>query len=138
MPKNKKINDIRAEEYRKLLMELYRENQSFLNKAIFSVSTLAIPFLFNILSQESKKLCHLALLFLIVALIGFCGTIVCQIYSLKIARDGCDKSLEENQESKKCGEQLFDKARNIDICREIIFVISLACIVIALVIKTLN
>ena len=123
-------------EYQKLLIDLYKENQSFLNKAIFSVSILAIPFLFEVLSKKSDYLP--ASILLGISLFGFCGVIVLQISSLKIARDGCEKSLEDKQESQKDGEKLFDKARKRDIWKEWFFAFSLILTASALIIKTLN
>ena len=38
-------------EYRKLVIELYKENQKFLNNLILGISSLAFPFLYNVLSN---------------------------------------------------------------------------------------
>jgi hypothetical protein len=114
-------------EYESLLKELYKENQAFLNKAIFTVSTLAIPFLFKTITDQSSIL-------LSISMIGFCGVILLQISSLRDARDGCDKSLLED--SRQEGEELFIKARTKDIYRERLFAFSLILTAISLILKT--
>jgi|APGre2960657505_1045072.scaffolds.fasta_scaffold181530_1 hypothetical protein len=111
----------KEKEYQTLLQDLYKENQNFLNKAIFGVSSLAIPFLFEVLSQK-KDFINSSIL-LGISLIGFCLVIFMQISSLKNARDGCDKSIKI--ESREDGNKLFELARKKDIWRERIFIFSL-------------
>lgn len=122
-------DDIRKE-YNQLMMELYKENQGFLNKAIFGISTLAIPFLFDALKDD--KIGFIPGLILGGSLIGFFAVISLQILSLKKARDGCDKSLERQETAIEDGELYFNQARSYDIWRERIFILSLLLIVIAL------
>jgi len=128
--------DQKKKEYQALLTELYKENQGFLNKAVFGVSTLAIPFLFDVLSKKSEDFCSACLL--IISLFGFCGVILLQVSSLRNARDGCDKSLEGKSKFQKQGEKLFNKARIQDKWRERVFAFSLILTASALVIKTLK
>ncbi len=124
------MSDDSRKEYNQLMMELYKENQGFLNKAIFGISTLAIPFLFEAL--KTNDVGFIPELILGGSLIGFFGVIAFQIVSLKKARDGCDKSLEHNETAVEDGERLFNQARLYDIWRERIFILSLLLIVIAL------
>lgn len=124
------MSDDSRKEYNQLMMELYKENQGFLNKAIFGISTLAIPFLFEAL--KTNDVGFIPELILGSSLIGFLGVIAFQIVSLKKARDGCDKSLEHNETAVEDGERLFNQARFYDIWRERIFILSLLLIVIAL------
>jgi hypothetical protein len=124
------MSDDSRKEYNQLMMELYKENQGFLNKAIFGISTLAIPFLFEAL--KTNDVGFIPELILGGSLIGFFGVIALQIVSLKKARDGCDKSLEHNETAVEDGERLFNQARFYDIWRERIFILSLLLIVIAL------
>lgn len=125
------------EEYRTLLVELYKENQSFLNKAIFAVSTLAIPFLFKVLSEQITLDLSTRIL-LLISLFGFFIVVCLQVASLKSARDGCDKSMEECECARRDGERLFNRARLLDIFREYFFGISLFLILIALILNILN
>lgn len=107
-----------------------------MNKAILGVSTLAIPFLFEVLSKKSDDF-HSSCL-LIISLFGFCGVILLQVSSLRNARDGCDKSLEKELNFTQEGEKLFNKARIQDKWRERLFAFSLILTASTLVIKTLN
>lgn len=119
----------REDEYRALLIDLYKENQSFLNKAIFTISSLAIPILMK--GSAEYDVTIFCKSFLTLSLIGFFTVIVLQIYSLKYARDGCDHSLSE--ENKNEGFKLFKKARYLDIWRERAFLISFLFLAIALI-----
>ena len=124
------------QENQDLLKELYNKNQEWLNKAIFSVSTLAIPFLFEVLSKEKGLKPSFFLLF--ICLTGFVSVILLQLSSLRNARDGCDKLLSKDQREKKLGNKMCDLARKKDICRECIFAFSLILSVLALFINNLN
>lgn len=124
------MSDKKREEYNELMMELYKENQSFLNKAIFGISTLAIPFLFNALSPNDHS--FIVSLLLAFSLVLFLGVILFQILSLKSARDGCDKSMETEVTSVEDGETLFNKARTLDIWREWLFIGGICVITISM------
>lgn len=104
------MSDDSRKEYNQLMMELYKENQGFLNKAIFGISTLAIPFLFDALKDD--KIGFIPGLILGGSLIGFFAVISLQILSLKKARDGCDKSLERQETAVEDGELYFNQARS--------------------------
>lgn len=124
------MSDNKHEGYNELMMELYKENQNFLNKAIFGISTLAIPFLFNTLSANEQSFTVSVLL--VISLILFLGVIFFQILSLKSARDGCDKSLEITESSVEDGEVLFNKARALDVWREWLFIGGICVIIISM------
>lgn len=120
----------RRASYNKLMMELYKENQSFLNKAIFGVSSLSIPLIFNALNTNNISIdvavilgFSLSLLFLVITF---------QILSLRIAIDGCDKSMGEGKNAVGEGALLFDRARMLNTCRDIFFLVALALMVVAL------
>jgi|GEM_PF-6441827 len=124
------MSEDKRAKYNELMLELYKENQSFLNKAIFGVSTLAIPFLFNALNEDNHSL--LVSIILCLSLSGFFTVIMFQIKSLKAARNGCDESMQQNDSAVENGEVLFNKARLLDIWRERFFIGSLGLIVMAL------
>lgn len=124
------MSESSRKEYNKLMMELYKENQSFLNKAIFGVSTLTIPFLFNVLRTNEHS--FIVSLLLAISLVFFVGVILFQIISLKLARDGCDKSIEKKETSVEDGESLFNKARTLDILREWFFIGGLFIIIVSM------
>lgn len=123
-----------SDEYRKILIELYKENQNFLNKAIFSVSVLAIPLLFKSLSETAFSSCTKYIF--TSSLVGFFIVIVLQILSLKSARDGCDEGLLQDEHNKS--NKLFDRARTLDKWREFFFILSLFLIVLAFIFNILN
>ncbi|WP_068084863.1 hypothetical protein [Polycladidibacter stylochi] len=118
------------DKYQELLIDLYKENQSFLNKALFSVSTLAIPLLFKAIldySENIKAQCMMAL-----SLIGFVIVVTLMIISVRFAKEGCDKAIGGDT---VCAKNNFDKARRTDKYAEIVFVISLFIILTAVVIS---
>ena len=119
-------------EYRKLVIELYKENQKFLNNLILGISILAFPFLYNVLSNG--ELAKTTQWLLSIALFGFCFVILLQIIALKSAKQGCDKSLSKNEETKKQAIKLFERARELDKYRDCFFLAS----VILTTVGTLN
>lgn len=109
-------------EYRKLVIELYKENQKFLNNLILGISILAFPFLYNILSNG--ELAKTTQWLLSIALFGFCFVILLQIIALKSAKQGCDDSLSEDKETKKQATKRFKRARELDKYRDRCFLFS--------------
>ena len=118
MTKNKQDK----EEYRKISIELYKDNQKFLNNLILGISSLAFPFLFNALSND--KLAVTSQSFLSVALWGFCFVIALQIISVTTAREGCDNALSKDEDKKEIASSLFKKAKNFDKYRNLCFAFS--------------
>jgi len=118
------------DEYRKLLIELYKENQSFLNKAVFAISSIAIPYLFQAVPKAQDAFSVSCLGF---SLIGFFAVISLQIWSLKCARNGCDNSLSYKESDKKKGQKLFFKAKKIDAWRDGLFLLALFSILVSLI-----
>ena len=130
------MSEKKCAEYDQLMMELYKENQSFLNKAIFGISTLSIPFLFDVLNSNNYSL--IVSIMLTLSIWCFFGVIICQVFSLKFARDGCDKSMEQLETARENGEKLFNKARLLDIWREMFFIVAFLFITMAMSIKTIE
>lgn len=112
----------RKEEYRNLLIELYKENVKFLNKLILGISSLAFPFLFDVLSIDNLKLT--SKIYLIIALFGFCFVIALQIISITTARDGCDNALSKDKVKQTDANTQFEKAKKFDECQIYFFVFS--------------
>jgi len=102
----------RKEEYRKLLIELYKENVKLLDQLIFGISSLAFPFLFDVLSIDNLKLT--SKIFLIIALFGFCFVIALQIISITTAREGCDNALSKDKVKQTFANTQFKKAKKFD------------------------
>jgi len=121
--------------YNELLMRLYEKNQEFLNKAIFTVSSAAIILLFKAISDEIIVSVRYTFCF---TFIFFLLTIAFQIFSLKIARDGCDESLSNSTEKQINGEKLFKQAKYLDKWREAFFIFAMILVAVAFVIKTVN
>jgi fucose permease len=121
--------------YEGLLLELYKENQTFLNKLIISISTVAIPLIFKAIDGENIKIVSW---FFIAGLVFFIGVIFTQIYGLKTAQKGCDKSLSSDVDEQRAGSKLFEKARFFDNIRDVSFMIALILIACAITIKVLS
>lgn len=121
--------------YKKLLLELYKENQNFLNKLILGISSLAIPLLYKSALEISDKCTAILLSF---ALVAFLIVIILQMLSLVYARDGCDDCMSNNQEKKENGTLLLNKAKGIDAWRNFLFITALAFIIISLITNILN
>ena len=117
-------------EYRILMLELHKKNQTFLNNLISIVSVLAVPFLYNVLSAELAKTnqCLLS-----IAFSGFCFVILLQIISIKFAIKGCDNSLSNNKDINKKGRKLFEIATRLNQCRDLCFLVSIVLASIAIV-----
>lgn len=122
-------------EYKDLLLDLYKENQSFLNKLILGVSSLAIPLLYKSALEISDTYTALSLSF---SLFAFLIVIILQIWSLLCARDGCDDSMSNDQEKQKNGTVLLNKAKSIDTWRNAFFILALSLIIISLIINIFN
>lgn len=123
------------EQYKELLLELYKENQAFLNKLILSLSTVAIPLLFKgVLEETSKCISYV----FIIALALFIGVILIQLFGLRVAREGCDKSLSSESEDVTEGLKLFKKAKKCDTIRDFMFSVALVSVGIAFIVKALN
>ncbi len=122
MTRNKQDKEQRQKEYRELLIELYKENQKFLSNLILGISSLAFPFLFDVLSTD--KLTKISQFFLSIALYGFCFVIVLQIISVTTAREGCDNALSKDKGIVENANSLFKKAKKFDEYRNLFFVFS--------------
>ena len=77
-------------EYNELLIKYYTENNSFIEKGIFTVSAGAI----TVLLGFSDKIQDPTLYY--IALWGFVLTLFLQLISARISKEGCDKGLDEN------------------------------------------
>ena len=76
-------------EYSELLIKYYTENNSFIEKGIFTVSAGAI----TVLLGFSDKIQVLALYH--IAIWGFVLTLFLQLISARISKEGCDKGLDK-------------------------------------------
>lgn len=76
-------------EYSELLIKYYTENNSFIEKGIFTVSAGAITVLLGFSDKiQSPTLYHIAIW-------GFVLTLFLQLISAKISKEGCDKGLDK-------------------------------------------
>lgn len=103
-------------EYRKLLIEYYTENNSFIEKGIFTVSASAI----TVLLGYSDKM-HSSILYNI-AIWGFVTTLFLQLIAARISKEGCDKGLDK--EHPENGNIWFKCSEIINNIFLIIFIIS--------------
>lgn len=94
-------------EYNELLIKYYSENNSFIEKAIFTVSAGALTFLIGLNKELHFNGCY------ILTLVGFITTMILQLISARISKEGCDKGLDEKCPEKgnkwfKCSEIIND------------------------------
>lgn len=78
-------------EYNELLIKYYTENNSFIEKGIFTVSAGAI----TVLLGFSDKI-QSTNLYYYIAIWGFVLTLFLQLISARISKEGCDKGLDKN------------------------------------------
>lgn len=77
-------------EYSELLIKYYTENNSFIEKGIFTVSAGAITVLLGFSDKiQSPTLYHIAIW-------GFVLTLFLQLISARISKEGCDKGLDKD------------------------------------------
>lgn len=96
-------------EYKELLLKYYTKNNSNIEKWIFISSTGAITLLLGF----SDKITNLFIYFLYgLSIILFILTIILQLISARISKEGCDLGLDESktEESQDC----FTKSENIN------------------------
>lgn len=75
--------------YSELLIKYYTENNSFIEKGIFSVSAGAITVLLGFSDKiQAPALYHFAIW-------GFVSTLFLQLISARISKEGCDKGLDK-------------------------------------------
>ena len=118
-------------EYR-ILLELHKKNQTFLNSLIigFISGVLTVPFLYNVLSAELAKANQCLL---DIAFSSFCFGILLQIISIKLAIKGYDNSLSNNKDINKKGRKLFEIATRLSKCKYLCFWVSVVLTSIAIV-----
>ncbi len=76
-------------EYSELLIKYYTDNNSFIEKAVFTVSAGATTFLLG----YSDKINHTTLYH--IAIWGFVTTLILQLISARISKEGCDRGLDK-------------------------------------------
>lgn len=80
-------------EYREILKKYYTENHAFIEKAIFTVTASAITFLLGFFQNINK-----AMFFpYSVCIALFVITLILQLISAVLSREGCDAGLDSNQ-----------------------------------------
>ncbi len=82
------------EDYNELLIKYYTENNSFIEKGIFTVSAGAITVLLGYSDKiQISTLYHIAIW-------GFVLTLFLQLISARISKEGCDKGLDKDHPEK--------------------------------------
>lgn len=122
MTKDSKTKDLEQKrEYRALLLQLYIENEKFLSYLIVIISTLAIPFLYNILESSitAKRAFIIAL-----SLLGFGITIILQVIAAIVSIRACDNGLSDDKEVKKVSVKLFRITRMLNEYRNYCFLLA--------------
>lgn len=86
------------DEYNELLKKYYLENHSFIEKAVFTVTASAITFLLGYFSNISSNFVSWYAL----SIFLFILTLIIQLVSAYVSREGCDAGLDESQDEKSC------------------------------------
>lgn len=94
-----------------LLIELYKENQKFIDKAIFTVSSASVPLLANFYEKVDG---FWSGFFLLLSLLLFIATIVTHLAAFIYAKRSCDLFLSSNTEKKNKAETKRKKSEKLD------------------------
>ncbi len=110
-----------SKEYKEFLKKLYESNQFFIDKAVFTFSSAAIPALITF--SEKLNLFDNRVYWLYFLSLGlFILVVWLQITACKIAKEGCNLGLDsKNEEANK----LFEKADKIDNWLRRLFIIAI-------------
>ena len=122
MTKDSKTKDLEQKrEYRALLLQLYIEDEKFLAYLITIISTLAIPFFYNILGSSItvKRAFIIAL-----SLLGFGITIILQVIATIVSIRACDNGLSDDKELQKVSVKLFRITRMLNEYRNYCFLLA--------------
>ncbi len=98
-------------EHEALLIELYKENQKFIDKAIFTVSSASVPLLANFYEKVEGIW---SAFFLLLSLLLFIATIVTHLAAFIYAKRSCDLFLSSNTEKKNKAETKRKKSVKLD------------------------
>lgn len=113
----------KSEEYKNFLIELYKGNQEFIDKAIFTFASVAIPMLITF--SEKLNLFYSKTFYLFfISLISFILVVALQIIASLFAKQGCDLNL-GNEEEKNKANTYFDIADKIDSTVIIMFILAI-------------
>ena len=121
------IDEAEAERKRvEALNDLHQKNQEFLDKAIFSVSIIAIGFLFNAINDTDKERFSCYTEFFSVLLLFFSIVIILHVISYKITTVACNNLTKKDDGDKiKQGKKQLKYAGIIDSVRDYLFILSI-------------
>lgn len=105
-----------------LLIELYKENQKFIDKAIFTVSSASVPLLANFYDKVDSVLSAVLLL---LSLLLFIATIITHLAAFIYAKRSCDLFLSNRDDKKTKADQKRKRSEKLDKISFGIFVFAL-------------
>lgn len=103
--------------YRELLIKYYTENNSFLEKAIFTFSAGALSVLIGFSNKIHSNL-------YVIAICSFVLTLFLQLIAAWISKKGCDKALDK--EHPENGDSWFDISETINNIFLALFILSVS------------
>lgn len=105
-------------EYNELLLKYYTENNSFIEKGIFTVSSGAITVLLGYSDKIQESILYQ------IAVWGFVLTLFLQLISARLSKMGCDKGLDKKHPEN--GDKWFNLSEYLDNVFLLTFMISVA------------
>ncbi len=97
--------------HEELLIELYKENQKFIDKAILTVSSASVPLLANFYDKVDGVWSGV---FLLLSLLLFIATIITHLAAFIYAKRSCDLFLSDSHEKKNKAEKKRKKSEKLD------------------------
>lgn len=97
--------------HEELLIELYKENQKFIDKAIFTIASASVPLLANFCDKIDG---YLSGFFLLVSLLLFIATILTHLVAFVFARRSCDLFLSMDKTKLNKADNKRRKSEKLD------------------------
>lgn len=117
-------------EYRDILIKYYTENHSFIEKAVFTVTASAITFLLG----YSDKISTSYVIGYSICIGLFILTLIIQLYSAYISREGCDAGIGNPESEKSLG--FFKQSEKLNNAFMLLFCIAIIATSIVVVCNT--
>ncbi len=106
---------------KQLYLDLYKENQTFLNKSLFTLSCAALPLILKL----GEKADGMDRLIVNISLFLFFVIICLHLYTHYIAKEGCDLALSEEDDKIEKATKHFDRVKAVENWKYGLFIVAL-------------